>query len=153
MQHEIFTLNFFFMPFHFLKEFREFISRGNMVDLAIGFSIGSAFNQIVNALVNDIMVPPISLLLKGIPFKNLFISLDGQHYDTLAAARKAGTEAINYGHFIGATIEFFIVILCIFVVVKVFNTVRHNAAIFSPEPPTKTELLLMEIRDALKNQK
>jgi large conductance mechanosensitive channel len=140
------------MSFHFLKDFREFICRGNMVDLAIGFSIGTAFGQIVNALVNDIMMPPISLLLRGIRFKNLFVSLDGKHYDSLEAAHRAGAETINYGHCVSVTIEFLIVILSIFVVVKIFNTVRHNAAISLPEPLTQSEILLTEIRDALRNK-
>ena len=133
-----------------LKEFKEFISRGNVIDLAIGVIIGAAFGKIVNSLVNDIIMPPIGLLLKGISFKNFFIPLDGCRYDSIEAAQKAGIAVIDYGNFITVTIEFIIVAFSIFAMVKTINMLKKNAVTGFAAVPTKTELLLAEIRDELK---
>ena len=139
-----------FMSSSILKEFKEFISRGNVVELAIGLIIGAAFGKIVNSLVNDIMMPPIGLLLKGVNFKNCFFPLDGRHYTTLESAQKAGVATINYGNFITVGIEFLIVAFSIFVMIKAINLLKKNRVTTFAMTPTKTEALLMEIRDELK---
>src|ERR1700731_415812 len=104
-----------------LKEFREFAARGNVVDLAIGVIIGAAFGKIVTSLVNDVIMPPIGLILGHVDFSNLFVSLSGNHYDSLAAAKAAGAPTINYGLFINTLIDFTIVAFVIFMLVKQFN--------------------------------
>ena len=135
-----------------LNEFREFISRGNVIDLAVGIIIGAAFTAIVNSLVNDILMPPIGVLTGGVDFSNLYINLSGGDYPSLAAAQEAGAATINYGLFINAVINFLIVSLAIFILVKQVNRFRRKA-VEEPPPappaPTRTELLLEEIRDAL----
>ena len=132
-----------------LTEFKEFISRGNVVDLAIGVIMGAAFGKIVTALVNDIIMPPIGLLLKGINFKDLYLPLNGKHYGTLAEAQKDGAAILSYGSFINTIIEFVIISDCVFALVKAINTLRRSEAA-APAPPTKSEELLTEIRDLLK---
>ncbi|NLE99524.1 MAG: large conductance mechanosensitive channel protein MscL [Anaerolineales bacterium] len=116
-----------------LKEFKEFITRGNMIDLAIGVIIGGAFGAIVSSLVNDIIMPPIGLLLGKVNFSNLFIDLSGKGYETLQAAKDAGAATINYGSFINTVINFLIIALVIFLVVKQINRLRKPAA---PAAPT-----------------
>jgi large conductance mechanosensitive channel len=138
------------MSSRFIKEFQEFISRGNVIDLAIGVIIGAAFGKIVNSLVNDIIMPPIGLLLKGINFKNFFFALDGHHYETLEAAQKAGAATINYGNFITVSIEFLIVAFSVFAMVKAINILKRSTVTSFAPPMTKSESLLTEIRDALK---
>ncbi len=134
------------------QEFREFISRGNVVDLAVGVIIGAAFGKIVSSLVNDVIMPPIGLLMKGINFNDLFICLNGGHYATLVAARADSAPVIAYGSFLNTTIEFLIIAACVFALVKVVNKLkRADAAAPAPEPP-KSEVLLAEIRDLLKKQ-
>ncbi|MGD2148728.1 MAG: large conductance mechanosensitive channel protein MscL, partial [Anaerolineae bacterium] len=91
-----------------LQEFKEFALRGNVVDLAIGIIIGGAFGQIVTSFVNDILMPPIGLLLGNVDFSNLFINLSGGRFDSLAAAQEAGAATINYGLFISSVIDFLI---------------------------------------------
>jgi large conductance mechanosensitive channel len=130
-------------------EFKEFISRGNVVDLAIGVIMGAAFGKIVTALVNDIIMPPIGLILKGIDFKDLYIPLNGKHYATLADAQKDGAALLCYGNFINVIIEFVIISACVFGLVKVINTIRKKEEA-TPAGPTKSEELLTEIRDLLK---
>ena len=132
----------------FLNEFREFISRGNVVDLAIGVIMGAAFGKIVTALVNDVIMPPIGLILKGINFKDLYIPLNGKHYETLADAQKDGAAILAYGNFINTVIEFVIVSACVFALVTVINTIKRSQA--AAAAPTKSEELLTEIRDLLK---
>jgi large conductance mechanosensitive channel len=133
----------------FLGEFKEFISRGNVVDLAIGVIMGAAFGKIVSSLVNDIIMPPIGLILSGINFKDLYLPLNGKHYDSLAAAQKDGAAILSYGNFINTIIEFVIVSACVFALVKAINTLRRNEAA-APAKLTKSEELLTEIRDSLK---
>src|SRR5476651_1497795 len=128
-----------------LKEFREFISRGSVIDLAVGVIIGGAFGTIVNSLVHDIIMPPVGALTKGIAFPDLFVSLDGKPYLSLADATKAGAPIIAYGSFIQAAIQFLIVAACIFALVKVINTL-HRKQVEAPKA-TKTDALLEEIRD------
>src|ERR1700716_1641704 len=100
------------------KEFRDFAARGNVVDLAVGVIIGAAFGRVVTSLVNDIIMPPIGLLLGGVPFGELYISLNGQHYATLADAQAAHAPTVNYGLFINTIIDFVIVALVIFILIK-----------------------------------
>jgi large conductance mechanosensitive channel len=118
-----------------LKEFREFIMRGNVVDLAVGVIIGGAFGKIVSSLVSDVLMPPIGLLLSGVDFSNLFISLSGQAYPTLAEAQAAGAPTLNYGSFINAVIDFLIVGLVIFFFIRALNRMQRPAA--APAPSTK----------------
>jgi large conductance mechanosensitive channel len=114
------------------KEFKEFIARGNVIDLAVAVIIGAAFGRIVTSLVNDIVMPPIGLITGGIDFKNLFVSLRG-NYSTLEEAKKANAPTINYGQFIQYLIEFLIVAFVVFLVVKAINRMKRR-----PEelPPT-----------------
>ena len=110
-----------------LKEFREFIMRGSVVDLAVGVIIGGAFGKIVSSLVSDIIMPPIGLLLNGMDFTNLFVSLTGQPYDTLAEAQAAGAPTLNYGNFINAIIDFLIIALVIFLLIRAINRLQRPA--------------------------
>jgi large conductance mechanosensitive channel len=112
----------------FLKEFRDFVARGNVVDLAIGVIIGASFGKIVTSLVNDVLMPPIGLILGHVDFSNLFLNLSGNHYDSLAAAKAAGAPTINYGLFINALIDFAIVAFVIFILVKQVNRVARKPA-------------------------
>jgi large conductance mechanosensitive channel len=104
-----------------LGEFKKFIMRGNVLDLAIGVIIGAAFGKIVTSLVNDILMPVVGLGLGKLDFSNFFVSLNGQHYDTLADAKKAAAPTLNYGLFINTMIEFLIVAFVIFLIVKQVN--------------------------------
>ena len=118
-----------------LKEFREFIMRGSVVDLAVGVIIGGAFGQIVSSLVSDVIMPPIGLLLNGVDFSNLFVSLTGQPYATLAEAQAAGAPTLNYGNFINALIDFLIVGLVIFLLIRAINRLKKPAP--AADPSTK----------------
>ena len=104
-----------------LKEFKEFAMRGNVLDLAIGVIIGAAFGKIVSSLVEDIIMPPVGLLLHGVNFADLFIALDGRHFDTLALAKAAGAPTVNYGLFLNNVINFLIVAFCVFILVQQVN--------------------------------
>jgi large conductance mechanosensitive channel len=101
-----------------LKEFRNFVMRGNVLDLAVAVIIGGAFGKIVTSFVNDVIMPPIGLLLGGVDFTNLFISLDGNAYESLEAAKAAGAATINYGVFLNTVIDFTIVAFIIFLLLK-----------------------------------
>ena len=117
-----------------IKEFREFIMRGSVVDLAVGLVIGAAFGAVVTSFVDDILMPPIGMLTGGVSFSDLFIALDGNEYETLAIAQEAGAATINYGLFIMAIIYFLIVALAIFLVVKAFNRLQREEEQPAPEP-------------------
>jgi large conductance mechanosensitive channel len=134
------------------QEFREFISRGNVIDLAVGVIIGAAFGKIVNSLVAEVIMPPIGAAMKGVDFSSLFVSLDGKTYETLAAAKTAGAPVIGYGIFMNTVIEFLIIAACVFLLVKVVNQIKRDPAPAptAPPEPTRSEVLLAEIRDALK---
>jgi large conductance mechanosensitive channel len=132
-----------------LKEFKEFISRGNVVDLAVGIIIGAAFTTIVKSLVDDIIMPPIGKLMGGVDFSDFFINLSDGDFATLAAAKAAGAVTINYGVFINAIINFLIVAAAVFILVKNVNRFKKAEAA-APAAPTPTETLLTEIRDLLK---
>jgi large conductance mechanosensitive channel len=108
------------------KEFKEFIKRGNVLDMAVGIIIGAAFGTVVKSLVDDIIMPPIGLLLGGVDFSNLFVTLGGGHYDSLAAAREAGAATINYGLFINNIITFLIVAFAVFVLVRAVQRLQDR---------------------------
>lgn len=137
-----------------LKEFREFIMRGNVIDLAVALIVGAAFGAIVNSLVKDIIMPVVGYMLGGVDFTNLFIVLGGGSYPSLAAAQAAGAATINYGVFINTIITFLVVALAMFFLVKSVNAMKRKQAeapAASPAP-TKEEQLLTEIRDLLKER-
>ncbi len=138
-------------PPSWLSEFRAFIMRGSVVDLAVGIVIGAAFTGVVNSLVKDILNPVIGVLIGGVDFSNVFVSLNGQHYATLAAAKAAGAATLNFGLFINAIIQFLIVSFAIFWVIKALTRMKiHNAPAPAPAAPSPSETLLGEIRDLLK---
>lgn len=115
-----------------LKEFKEFVMRGNVIDLAIGIIIGAAFGKVVTSFVSDILMPPIGLVLGNVDFANLFINLSRVHYDTLKAAKDAGAATINYGVFIGTVIDFVIVAFMIFLVIRQVNRMKRKPAEEAP---------------------
>jgi large conductance mechanosensitive channel len=118
------------------REFKEFAMRGNVLDLAIGVIIGAAFGAIVNSAVNDVIMPPIGMAAGNVDFKDLFVSLNGQAYASLAAAKAAGAPVIAYGNFVNTVINFLIVAFIIFMIVKQVN--RFNKPVAAPAaPPTK----------------
>ncbi|NMB46677.1 MAG: large conductance mechanosensitive channel protein MscL [Firmicutes bacterium] len=110
------------------KEFREFAVKGNVVDMAVGIIIGGAFGKIVSSLVNDVIMPPIGLLIGKVDFSNLFIDLSGQGYASLTEAKTAGAPTINYGLFINNIIDFIVVAFALFLVVKWINNLRSLAS-------------------------
>jgi large conductance mechanosensitive channel len=120
-----------------LKEFKEFAVRGNVLDLAIGVIIGAAFGKIVTSLVDDILMPPIGLLLGKVDFTNLFVDLSGKHYPSLAAAKAAGAPTVNYGVFLNAVLSFLIVALVVFLIVREFNKLRRGEEKPAAEPVVK----------------
>jgi large conductance mechanosensitive channel len=135
---------------NWVTEFRAFIMRGNVVDLAVGVIIGAAFTSIVGSLVKDIFNPIIGLVIGGVDFSNIFVALNGQTYATLADAVKAGAPTINIGVFINAVIQFVLVAFVVFWVVKAMS--RFIAREKAAAPPSPTEILLTEIRDLLKQK-
>lgn len=120
-----------------LKEFKEFALRGNVVDLAIGIIIGGAFGRIVSSLVDDLLMPPIGLLLGNVDFSNLFINLSGGRYESLAGAQEAGAATINYGLFISTVIDFVIVAFAVFLLVRQINRLQRREEDAPSEPATK----------------
>ena len=115
-----------------LKEFKEFILRGNVVDLAVGIIIGGAFGKIVTSLVNDVLMPPLGKIMGNVDFSGLFINLSGTSYPSLAAAKAAGAATINYGLFINTVIDFVIVSAAIFVLIKQVNRLNKPAPAAAP---------------------
>jgi large conductance mechanosensitive channel len=134
------------------KEFKAFAMRGNVMDMAVGIILGAAFGKIVASFVGDVLMPPLGLLLGGMDFSNLFVSLGGGSYETLAAAKEAGAPTLNYGMFIQTVIDFLIVAFAIFLVVKAMNAAnrKEEAKPAAPPAPSAQEKLLAEIRDLLK---
>lgn len=138
-----------------IKEFQKFILRGNVLDLAVGIIIGAAFTAIVNSLVNDIIMPPIGYILNGVDFSNLFIVLGGGTYPSLADAQAAGAATINYGLFINALINFLIVALAVFFLIRSVNAMVDRmsrkekaaaaAAAAAPAEPTTEEKLVVAL--------
>lgn len=119
------------------KEFKEFAMKGNVVDLAVGVVIGGAFGKIVTSLVNDIIMPLVGLLIGGVDFTNLFITLDGSNFSTLAEAQEAGAATLNYGLFIGAIIDFLIISFSIFMVIRQINKLKKKEEVVVEEATTK----------------
>jgi len=118
-----------------LKEFKEFITRGNVIDLAVGVIIGGAFGKIISSLVNDIIMPPIGMLLHGVNFSDLFLTMDGNAFASLADAQKAGAPTLNYGLFINNIIDFIIIAFVIFLMIRVINRMKKQPA--PAEPNTR----------------
>ncbi|HAX90784.1 MAG TPA: large conductance mechanosensitive channel protein MscL [Rhodospirillaceae bacterium] len=133
-----------------LEEFKAFIARGNVIDLAVGIIMGSAFTAIVSSLVSDVIMPPIGIVLGGIDFSDFFIALNGESYATLKAAKDAGAATLNYGIFINAIIQFVIVAFSVFILVKQVNRLQKKKD--AAPVPTQDQILLAEIRDLLKKQ-
>ena len=139
----------------FIKEFKEFAMKGNVMDMAVGVIIGGAFGKIVTSLVNDVLMPIISLCTGGIDFTNLFVNLsDDTKYATLAAAQEAGASVFAYGSFIQNIIDFIIIAFCIFLMIKGMNKLNRKKEEPEPEAPAgpTQEELLAEIRDLLKQK-
>lgn len=137
-----------------LQEFKDFIAKGNVMDMAVGIIIGAAFTAIVTSLVSDLINPIIGLITGGIDFSNLYVNLGSTDYPTLAAAREAGAPVFAYGSFITAVINFLIIAFVVFLLVKMVNRIKDAAvkkeeAAPAPAGPTEIEVL-MQIRDALK---
>ena len=137
----------------FIKEFKEFAVKGNVMDIAVGVIIGGAFGKIVTSLVNDVLMPIIGKLTGGISFTDLFVNLGDGNYQTLAAAQEAGTAVLAYGQFIQNIIDFIIIAFSIFLMIKGMNKLKkeEEPAPEAPAGPTQEELLA-EIRDLLKNK-
>jgi len=114
------------------KEFKEFAMKGNVLDMAVGIVIGAAFGGIVTSFVNDVLMPPLGKLIGHADFSNLFISLNGEHFDTIAAAKAAGAATLNYGLFINAVVNFLIVAFAIFLLVRAVNRMRKAAPAAAP---------------------
>jgi large conductance mechanosensitive channel len=135
-----------------MQEFREFAVKGNAVEMAVGIIIGGAFGKIVSSLVNDVIMPPIGLLLGGVDFSGLYVNLGEGEYESLAAAKEAGAATLNYGAFIQTAIDFAIIAFVIFMIVRAMNSLRKQEEEKPAGPPKPSEevLLLREIRDGLK---
>jgi large conductance mechanosensitive channel len=140
-----------------LKEFKEFAMRGNVLDLAVGVVLGAAFGSIVKSLVDDVIMPPLGLLLGGVDFSNIFVTLKAgakaaPPYATLADAKAAGAATLNFGVFVNTVISFLIVAMAVFLLVRAVNRIvrRQEAA---PAPPPPQEVLLTEIRDLLRERR
>ena len=138
----------------FIKEFKEFAMKGNVMDMAVGVIIGGAFGKIVSSLVSDVIMPLISVATGGISFVDMFVNLsDDTKYKTLAEAQEAGASVFAYGQFIQNIIDFIIIALCIFLMIKAMNKMKKEkpAEPEAPKGPTQEELLA-EIRDLLKTK-
>ena len=135
-------------------EFRAFIARGSVVDLAIGIIIGAAFTGVVNSLVKDVINPLIGLAVGGVDFSNVFVALNGQHYSTLAEAQQAGAPTVNIGVFINALINFLIIAFVVFWIGKAAARLIRREAVAPtvPPAPSRSEVLLEEIRDLIRER-
>ncbi len=120
-----------------LKEFKEFAMRGNVLDMAVGIIIGAAFGKIITSFVNDILMPPLGLLLGKVDFSSLFINISGQTYATLADAKKAGAATINYGIFLNTVLDFLLVAFAVFLLIKQVNRLKREPAPAPAEPTAK----------------
>jgi len=117
------------------KEFKEFAVKGNVIDMAVGIIIGAAFGKIVSSFVNDILMPPIGLLLGKVDFSSLFLNLSGKSYDSLAGAKAEGAATVNYGLFLNTVIDFIIVAFAIFLMVRQINRLKRQPEASSKECP------------------
>ncbi len=135
-----------------VKEFKEFAIKGNMIDLAVAVIIGGAFGKIVDSLVKDVVMPAIGLLLGGVDFRNLFVTLGSATYATVAEAEKAGAAILKYGAFFQTVVDFLIIAWVVFIAIKAINRLKRQEPAPEPAPAVTPEetLLLREIRDALK---
>ncbi len=133
-----------------IQEFKEFAIKGNMVDLAVAVIIGGAFGKIVDSLVKDVIMPAIGLLIGGVDFRNLFITLGSGTYATLAEAEKAGAPVLKYGVFLQTVVDFLIIAWVIFLAIKAINRMKREQPPAAPPAPPEEVLLLREIRDAVK---
>ena len=141
----------------FVKEFKEFATKGNVMDMAVGVIIGGAFGKIVSSLVSDVLMPIVSLCTGGVDFTNLFVKLSGEgDFATLAEAQEAGQSVIAYGQFIQNIVDFICIALCVFLMIKAMNKLNKKKEEEAPAPeppaPSAEETLLTEIRDLLKNK-
>ncbi|WP_375433914.1 large conductance mechanosensitive channel protein MscL [uncultured Hymenobacter sp.] len=137
----------------FVSEFKEFISKGNVLDLAVGVIIGGAFGKIVTSLTDDILMPVLSFLTGGKDFTDWFVALDGASYNTMKAAKDAGAATVNFGLFLTAVIDFLLIAFAIFWIVKLANRFKKPTVVVVADPaPTKDQALLTEIRDALRGR-
>ncbi len=134
-----------------LKEFKDFIARGNVMDMAVGIIMGAAFTAIVNSMVGDLIMPVIGMMTSGVDFADKFITLDGQSYPSIAAAKEAGATLVTYGIFINAVINFLIISFVVFMLVKGVNKIKKEQEEAPAAPPADIKLLT-EIRDALKKK-
>ena len=139
----------------FISEFKEFAMKGNVMDMAVGVIIGGAFGKIVSSLVDDVLMPLIGKMTGGVSFVDLFVTLGDGEYSTLAAAKEAGAATLAYGQFLQNVVDFLIVALCIFLMLKGINKMNRKKeepeAPAAPAGPTQEELLA-EIRDLLKTK-
>ncbi|MDA0324697.1 MAG: large conductance mechanosensitive channel protein MscL [Verrucomicrobia bacterium] len=137
----------------FWDDFRKFAIRGNALDLTVGVVVGGAFGKIVTSLVNDIVLPPVGLLLGKVDFSNLFFALGAGTYSTLAEAKKAGVPVLSYGAFLSSILDFVIVAFCIFLAVRWLERFRLLTSVVPGDAPlTKSEKLLVEIRDEIRGR-
>lgn len=134
-----------------LKEFKDFIARGNVFDMAVGIVMGASFTAIVNSAVADLVMPLIGVITSGVDFGDKFIALDGESYATLDAAKAASAPVLTYGVFVNAVINFLIVSFVIFMLIKQVNRLKKKEAA-APSTPPADVVLLTEIRDLLKNK-
>lgn len=135
-----------------LKEFKDFAFKGNAMELAIGVIIGAAFGKIVSSLVEDVLMPFIAIFTGGVSFKELYVATDGKHYESLAKAKEAGANIINYGYFMQSILDFTIIAFCIFLIVKLIITHKKKEETSAVASISTTDALLTEIRDSLKNK-
>lgn len=136
------------------QEFKKFAMRGNVVDMAVGIIIGAAFGKIISSLVNDVIMPPIGMLMGSVDFSQLYINLGDTVYESLALAQEAGAPTINYGVFLNHVLDFLIVAFAIFMVIRGMNKLKKQEEEKPAEPakPSEEVVLLTEIRDALGNR-
>lgn len=135
-----------------MKEFKEFAVKGNVVDMAVGIIIGGAFGKIVSSFVGGVVMPPIGMMMGGVNFSNLYVSLNGETYESMAAAVTAGAPIIKYGEFFQTVIDFIIIAFVIFMAIKGLNSAKKKEAEApaAPAAPAEDIVLLREIRDSLK---
>ena len=134
-----------------MSEFKQFAMKGNVVDMAVGIIIGGAFGKIISSMVNDVLMPVIGKFLGGVDFSNLFVSLDGAKYASLAAAEEAGAAVMKYGSFLQNVVDFLIIAFVIFMMIRAMNNLKkkEEAAPAAPPEPSDEVKLLTEIRDSL----
>ncbi|HHD75394.1 MAG TPA: large-conductance mechanosensitive channel protein MscL [Campylobacterales bacterium] len=132
-----------------LNEFKKFLVKGNMVDMAVGFIFGGAFATVIKSMVDNVIMPPVGKLMGNVDFSQLFVALDGKEYASLSLLEKAGAPAIKYGLFINDVISFIILGFVVFMFIKGYNRLKEPEVEEEPETPAQ-EVLLSEIRDLLK---